>query len=145
MALPSHLFASDCDGALYDTRRPDWSRNPPLRPLWSRHCGTDAFADPARRSHAFKAALRAGMHAWPGGYPLAFTMRDGGMVCYSCARAEARAILAECRYARHHGGAGSDPGLLPGWVEIQWESYGETCDMCGAEIESAYGDPDTDD
>jgi hypothetical protein len=37
MSLPAHLFVSDCDGHLYDTREPNWSSRPPLRRHYQTH------------------------------------------------------------------------------------------------------------
>lgn len=36
--LPDHFFTRD--GALYDTRRQEWSSAPPLRPVYDRHFST---------------------------------------------------------------------------------------------------------
>lgn len=74
-------------------------------------------------------------HAWPGGYPKILIMTDGATLCAKCARAEYRQIS----YATRHG-------LRDGWgahgVTIHWEGPAECCAHCGAEIESAYGDPE---
>jgi hypothetical protein len=81
-----HFFVSDCDGALHDTRMVDWSRTP-LRPNYRRtHPEIRNVAD-------FKATVRAGGFAWPGGYPLYLICSDGGSLCFDCARKEARYII----------------------------------------------------
>lgn len=36
----------------------------------------------------FRACLRAGPYAWPGGYQLAFVTSDGALLCFGCARSE---------------------------------------------------------
>ena len=80
MTCPNHLFLSDCDGCLYDTRDPEWSKNPPLRANYAIHCGSiKSVAD-------LKATLRAGGFAWPGGYPLYFVTSDGGALSFATVR-----------------------------------------------------------
>ena len=68
--MPSHLFVSECDGAMYDTRVEGWNRLPPLRSNYCRtHRNIKSVAD-------LKATLRNGAHyAWPGGYPLLYHER----------------------------------------------------------------------
>lgn len=88
--LPDHLFVAS-DGALYDTRRQDWYNRAPLRQVYRRHFGEiDTTAQ-------FKASIRAGGYTFPGGYTLAFITTDGGALCFSCARKEARLILDSIR------------------------------------------------
>ena len=79
-------------------------------------------------------------YAWPGGYPILYVTSDGDVLCPECA----------------NGGNGSlartenDPDDCPndGWhivgCDVHWEGPSEVCCHCGAEIESAYGDPDSD-
>jgi len=38
----------------------------------------------------FRAAVRNGAYAWPGGYPLFFICSDGAALCHKCAKAERR-------------------------------------------------------
>jgi hypothetical protein len=66
-------------------------------------------------------------YAWPGGYPITYLTRDGLEICPNCANQEET----------------SDP-VTDG--DVYWEGPTITCDDCGREIESAYGDPadDTD-
>ena len=70
-------------------------------------------------------------YAWPGGYPMALLMDDGGILCKTCSRSEWRqicdSIRTECR-----------DGWLPEAVYINWESE-EYCDHCNEQIETAYG------
>jgi hypothetical protein len=72
-------------------------------------------------------------YAWPGGYPMALAMADGGTVCMNCAHSEYRLIA----YANKHS-------LRDGWkpeaVFINWEDSSLCCDHCGKKIESAYGE-----
>ena len=68
-------------------------------------------------------------YAWPGGYPILWIAdidtRDCATLCAACAASERD--------------AGTVQTLIP---DIYWEGPPEICDGCGAEIESAYGDPD---
>lgn len=130
MPLPSHLFASDSDGALWDTRAPDWSHGRPVR---ARYMG-------ARSSHRLdlqdvKAALRAGAHAWPGGYPLYFLTRDGAALSFEGARDAWREIVREFM-----------DDTSTGWrvegVDVNWEDGALTCDHTGKRIPSAYAEED---
>lgn len=86
MALPNHMFVSDCDGALHDTRVPNWAATP-IRVNYARHHRTvETVAD-------LKACLRAGDYAWPGGYQLAYITADGGLLHPDTVRAELSQIV----------------------------------------------------
>lgn len=85
MTLPGHLFVG-YDGALYDTRDSNWSRNPPLRAVYSR--GNRDIESVAE----LKAALRNGPRAWPGCYALAFLTSDGATLSFDSVREN----LAQC-------------------------------------------------
>lgn len=94
---PDHLFVSSADGALYDTRRPNWSRNAPLRPHYR------ATSREICSTSDLRATLRAGPFAWPGGYTLAFVMGDGDTLCFDCARAEYRQLSEAIRQKARNG------------------------------------------
>lgn len=84
--LPDTLAIGVDDGALY--RVGNW--RDPIRRNYSRHRRTiETVAD-------FKATLRAGPFAWPGGYALYFVTADGAALSFNAAFAEfsiiARAI-----------------------------------------------------
>jgi hypothetical protein len=125
--MRDHLFISSCDGALHDTRAPNWSENP-LRPNYSRHHSTIASAAD------FKACLRAGCFAWPGGYPLYFVTSDGAAISFESARANLREIISALQTGDKRSG----------WhvcaCEINWEDSDLVCDHSGAAIPAAYGD-----
>lgn len=130
MKLPSHLFVST-DGGLYDTRQPDWHKLPPLRAAYDRHCQTiDNVAD-------FKACIRAGAFAWPGGYPLYFVAADGAAISFDGARANFREIVSAIQTNDRHGG----------WrvvaLDTNWEDPDLHCEATGARIESAHAEPDS--
>lgn len=71
-------------------------------------------------------------NVWPGGYPVMYLDKQGSILCPECARA-ADADRAE------------NPDLAPVDGDVYWEGPAMACDECGAEIESAYGDPESDD
>lgn len=81
----------------------------------------------------FRAAVRHGPYAWPGGYPVFFLCDDGAALCCKCVKTERRNILESiARQARD------------GWrvvaTDINWEDVDLTCDHCSQPIESAYGE-----
>ena len=81
----------------------------------------------------FKATLRNGPYAWPGGYPLFFYMDDGAALCFECARKEARQIIHSIRHRWNDG-----------WrvvgCDINYEDTSLYCAHCNENIESAYGE-----
>lgn len=86
-----------------------------------------------QRRNAIKEALR-NPYTWPGGYEKRFSAYDG-FLCADCVRKNLRAVFEDTTM-----NAG-------GWnlsVEVYWEGPVHFCD-CGAEIESAYGDPSEED
>lgn len=121
--LPKHLFAAD-DGALYDTRRPEWHKLPPLRPVYRRH-----FSEIATTAE-FKASLRAGGYTFPGGYSLAFTTVDGCILCFSCARKDARLILDSIRHRHRH----RDGWQINGLINADEHDGTTWCDHCNTFI-----------
>jgi len=94
--MRDHLFLAS-DGDLFDTRDPQWSGKAPLRAKYSFH-----HAD-IRTVAQFKAALRAGAYAWPGGYECSFVTSDGAAICFKCARQEARNIFDSIRHDLRDG------------------------------------------
>jgi hypothetical protein len=125
MALPDYMFISETDGALHDTRVENWSKTPLRANYRQHHKCINSVAD-------FKATLRAGAYAWPGGYPLFFIANDGEAICFSCGKTEFSAI------------ANSIATLAAdGWniiaCEINYENSSLDCAHCSAIIESAYG------
>jgi hypothetical protein len=64
---------------------------------------------------------------------MVYVMADGEILCSACANGE-------------HGSDASETADDPAWrlvdAMIHYEGPPEVCAHCGAEIESAYGDPD---
>lgn len=124
--MNAHLFKSD-DGNLYDTRRADWSTAAPLRRGF---CKSFARIESAAE---FKATLRAGGFAWPGGYPLYFVMAVGEALSFESARENVREILAAFA-------PGGDRDWRPVACEVNYENADLYCAHSGAKIDSAYGE-----
>ncbi|NQV21854.1 MAG: hypothetical protein HQ511_10615 [Rhodospirillales bacterium] len=122
----NHLFNSDVDGSLYDTRVSGWSALPPLR---ENYCWTHGDI---KTTSDLKATLRAGAWAWPGGYPLYFITNDGGALSFKTVREELPLILSAIQ--------DNDSG---GWrvvaCAVNWEDSDLLDDHTGEPIQSAYG------
>ena len=125
MKLPEHLFVSS-DGALHDTRRPDWSRHP-LRAGYKWTHGT------IETTIQLRATLRAGPYAWPGGYPLFFLTSDGEALSFETVRAEYAQVSRAVRDK-------SNDGWRVVGCTINYEDAELTCAHSGNRIESAYGE-----
>jgi hypothetical protein len=69
-------------------------------------------------------------YAWPGGYPMFYLDRENSVLCAKCASKS----LAD---------ADEVPQFRPVAADIHYEGPSMLCGQCSAEIESAYGDPDT--
>lgn len=114
------MISESC-GGLFDTRAANWAAKP-LRPAYSRHFATiESVAQ-------FKATLRAGGHAWPGGYSLAFICHDGGALCFDCARAEARNVMDSIQ------GGHCDGWRVVACVDVDNADSATACDHCAEYI-----------
>ena len=124
--MNQHYFVSD-GGELFDTRANGWSSTPPLRENYRRHHREiKNLAD-------FKASIRAGGFAWPGGYPLYFVCGDGeSSLCFTCARDEFAAIVSDWQT---FGSSWRVAG-----VDINYDDSDLYCAHCSARIESAYAE-----
>jgi hypothetical protein len=125
MTLPSHLFVSSVDGALYDTRDPDWSKRPPVRARYT--AGRQPFQD----LQDVKAALRRGPWTDLGSYPLYFVTRDGAALSFDAAREQFAQV------ARDFLNDASTGWRIEG-DEINYEDGALTCDHTGKFIPAAY-------
>lgn len=126
--MPDHLFVSDCDGGLYDTR-PNANvaegLGSLLRPNYRRsHRGMKNLND-------VKATLRAGKYAWPGGYPMYFITADGGVLSFEAAQAEFHQVAWDWL---HNGNTG---WRIVG-CEINYEDTNLICDHTNEPIEAAF-------
>ena len=122
---PKHLFSSDTDGHLYDTRRPDWHKSPPLRT-----CYRHTYAE-IKNGLQLRATLRAGDSTFPGCYPLYLTTSDGGALSFDTVRKNLRSVLDSVR------GEVND-----GWrvvaCEVNYEDGDLYDDHTGEKIPAAY-------
>lgn len=114
--LPSHMFVSECDGHMFDTRKPDWSHSPLRRDY--------AIVKREVDSISLRAAIRQ-RFSWPGGYELMAFTSDSGTLCMECCRKEYRQIAWSMR---HQCG--------DGWWVVGIDAacnYDEiiSCDHCG--------------
>jgi hypothetical protein len=87
----------------------------------------------------FRAAIRQGSYAWPGGYPAFFVMADGEALSFAAAKAERRLILEAIR---DKAAGWPDNGWTPAALEINWEDGELYCAHTNARIESAYAEPE---
>ena len=85
----------------------------------------------------FRAAVRQGRWAWPGGYPTFFICSDGEALCHDCIRKERRQIIDSVANQIHDG-----------WqvvgLDINWEDPELYCAHCDKRIESAYAEVEQD-
>lgn len=88
--MKKHFLESE--GDLFDTRKANWHKLPPLRANYAR-----IVRDVANDNAALKAAIRQ-HYAWPGGYELFGICNDGGILCCGCMREEYHQIA----YSRKH-------------------------------------------
>lgn len=84
----------------------------------------------------FRAAMRQGPYAWPGGYPLFWLMADGEACAFDVAKTERRAFLEALRDRDIR----PRDSWLPVALEVNWEDSELVCAHTGKPIESAYGD-----
>lgn len=132
MTLPAHLFVSDTDGALYDTRDPNWSQGKPVRTGY-RHQRLDLDASPLQALHQVKAALRAGPFTSLGAYPLYFVTHDGAALSFDAVQEQFAQVCDQ-----HMN------DYAAGWritaVSVNYEDADLFCDHTSKRIDPAYGD-----
>ena len=120
-----------CEGDLYDTREADWSRHP-LRANYERtHRDIQTVAD-------FKATMRNGAYAWPGGYPMYLITSDGAALSFESAKSESRNVMEAIADK-------SDNGWRVVACDINYEDNDLICDHSGEFIECAYPEDNTSD
>lgn len=124
--LPAHFFVSNCNGALHDTRRPDWASTP-LRKCYKRTYSR------IKTGAQLRATLRAGSLTWPGFYPLFFITSDGGALAFDTVRDNLRGVLDSIRTK-------CDDGWRVVACEVNYEDTELYDDHTGEKIESAYGE-----
>jgi hypothetical protein len=129
MKLPDYFMISECDGHLYDTRKPDWAKHPVRRDYRKTFTCIKTGAQ-------LRATLRAGGRVWPGFYPIALYTADGEMaspVALARDKGQLYQALFEIRHTYSSRIIGAD---------IYDEGPTVQCVYTGADIQSAYGDPE---
>ena len=127
--IPKHFFVSSIDGSLHDTRIEQWYKKAPLREVYKRTFGR------IHNTTELKATLRAGMYAWPGGYPMFFITSDGARLSFSTVRDNLREVITAIKDTRYT--------CMEGWKVVACDINYEGPlydDQTGELIESAYGD-----
>ena len=81
----------------------------------------------------FRAAIRNGQYAWPGGYPCYFITSDGAAISFDAARKERRNILESIATR-------SNDGWRVVGLDINWEDTDLYCEHTNNKIQSAYGE-----
>jgi hypothetical protein len=81
----------------------------------------------------FRAAMRNGQYAWPGGYPLYFVTSDGCALSFETVKKELRNVLDSIA-------SRSNDGWRVVAVDVNWEDDTLVCEHSGERIESAYAD-----
>jgi hypothetical protein len=66
-------------------------------------------------------------HTWPGGYPILYLDGENNVLCAKCA-------------TKSHNDSDEFPKSKPVAFYIHYEGTPDSCDQCGIETESAYGD-----
>ena len=77
-------------------------------------------------------------HAWPGGYPLFYIVKDGGILCPDCANMAEREGLTAVDDPDHISVEESQWHIIA--QEANYEDPELFCDHCYARIESAYAE-----
>jgi len=77
---------------------------------------------------------RVNTYTFPGGYPIYYLCKDGGILCPDCVNANLELI----KVAKED----NDPQWDVIALDVYYEGPMMHCDNCNAEIESAYGDPE---
>ena len=70
--------------------------------------------------------------AWPGGYPVALIMSDGGLICAKCVKDNYRIILEATRDGDHSGWGAAGFYVYEGTTE-DYDGV-VACDNCNVEI-----------
>jgi hypothetical protein len=117
---------SDCGGHLYDTRKPDWAKNP-LRLNYRR------AAREINTTAELKAALRT-KYAWPGGYEIVYLTSDGALLCGECVEKQLRSVLSAIRNRCSDGWRVVGCGYEATSAESTESELCSQCDHCGKDF-----------
>lgn len=118
-----HLFVGH-DGDLYDTRNPDWHRNPPLRK------GYKHFHTEINNLAEFKATWRARHQS---NYSLGFLVDDGAVLCEPCVKDNLQRVMRSVRDGDNDGWRVVGVGTLHGDPDGE-EGHYTQCAHCGKNL-----------
>jgi hypothetical protein len=82
-------------------------------------------------------------YAWPGGYPIYYLLGDNEPLCADCANGQ-NGSEATHRLTDKDGQATDSQWLIVAY-EIHYEGAPISCAQCNTQIESAYGNPESED
>jgi len=116
--LPDHLFLCS-DGGLYDTRRPAWFGDMPIRTGYARHHTY------IHSLHEAKACLRAGEFTSLGGCRLAFITGDGAVLSFDAVRSNWYEVVWDWLHAVNTG------WKVIGLVNVDEQEVKVFCDHSG--------------
>ena len=120
-----HLFVSSADGGLYDTRKPDWHKGPPIRPNFQRyHARIFNVND-------FKSTWRARHMS---NYPVAFQLSDGELICEKCTQDNLRRIIDSTRTQSDDGWRVVAVGQCHGGGDEEPNEHDSHCVQCGKNL-----------
>lgn len=113
MTNPNHVFISKHKTKFY--KQPDEAY------AWLEQFPEDTF------SH-----LEWESYAWPGGYPMYYIVKDGGVLCPRCANKELYRTIDP-----------DDDQFFIVAADINYEDQSLYCDHCNSRIQSAYGEDES--
>jgi hypothetical protein len=120
-----HLFVSSADGGLYDTRKPDWHKGPPVRQ------GYQQFHREINTPEQFKATWRARHHS---NYPVAFLTDDGAFLCEECTKNNLGRILSSIRSRARDGWRVVGIGQCHGSMDDEPGDMNDQCANCNKNL-----------
>ena len=85
-----------------------------------------------------ESVLKDGPYAWPGGYPLYFVTKDGGVLSFKAVEENRTEVDSAIR-------EDNDRQWRVVACYINWEDSDLVCDHTNERIESAYAEPDDSD
>jgi hypothetical protein len=120
-----HLFVSSADGGLYDTRKPDWHKGPPVRANYQKY-NARIF-----NVNDLKSTWRARHMS---NYPLAFQLSDGALMCEKCVEDNLRQIINSTKYRHNDGWRVVGVGQCHGGGDGEPEEHDSQCAQCNKNL-----------
>jgi len=117
--LPDYFMVSECDGGLYDTRKPNWSATPIRSKYRYAHNRIETGLQ-------LRSTLRVPF-TFPGSYDILLFTSDGGTLCNKCATENVRSVLWSIRNR-------CDDGWRVVACDADCNFDEVTCDHCGKQF-----------